>query len=259
MYSKGVPVVSARLVNNYKVYEFAVGDAIEMTVRWAYPEQDEVIFGTVAAVKLEARSQEWIDECKGQNLSDWCRSRTWAILDNIPTSGYEEPPCAMIDNAEDAFSVAALLVKVETAVEGSEEPVVTYHKIPVDRIYAIEGEPVETIKVVLGVNVVDGDDGVTPVTKPVKGQKLTANIVCSDKEIGSYPADPDAVYSWYDADAPDNILGTEAVYTVTSDTVGRHIAVKVTVNGYDGQAIWESEPAPGIPTWPNDYDNKDVI
>ena len=52
----------------------------------------------------------------------------------------------------------------------------------------------------------------------------------SDKDgstvvIGSYPVNPDASYKWYYEDSPDTVLGTEPVYTVTSDNTGKVLCV----------------------------------
>ena len=97
----------------------------------------------------------------------------------------------------------------------------------------------------VGVSVVDGTDGYTPVTNPQPGQKLTANITVEDAAgnqsvIGSYPRNDKAYYKWYYAENPDNVLGTEPVYTVTSDNLGKTLCVNVSVDGYEGTATWTS-------------------
>ena len=86
-----------------------------------------------------------------------------------------------------------------------------------------------------------GEDGYPEVTAPIPGQKLTANIVLSDGTvIGSYPRNVNAQYKWYYAETPDNVLGTEPVYTVTSDNLGKTLCVDVSVDGYEGTATWSS-------------------
>ena len=101
----------------------------------------------------------------------------------------------------------------------------------------------EAAGVVTGVEVVDGDDGFTPVTAPIVGQKLTANIQATTGEVGSYPVNENANYKWYYQDSPDTVLGTEPVYTVTSDNLNRILCVDVTVEGYDGSATWTAAAA----------------
>ena len=97
---------------------------------------------------------------------------------------------------------------------------------------------------VSSVTVVDGKDGFTEVTIPRAGQVLRANIKCSDgTEIGSYPVNADAAYTWYSAENPESILGTEPSLTVTSENVGDTICVKVTVYGYKGEAVWSASEA----------------
>ena len=94
---------------------------------------------------------------------------------------------------------------------------------------------------VKSVAVVDGTDGYTPVTSPVAGQILKANVTCSDgTEIGTYPADDRVSYKWYYKESPDTVLGTESAYTVTSDNMGKTICLEVTVKGYNGKAVWEA-------------------
>ncbi len=96
---------------------------------------------------------------------------------------------------------------------------------------------------VVGVSVVDGTDGYTPVTSPVTGQKLTANIQTNVSVIGSYPVNPNATYRWYYKENNDATLGREAVYTVTSDNLGKILCVDVGVNEYTGAATWEATGA----------------
>ena len=99
---------------------------------------------------------------------------------------------------------------------------------------------------VTGVSVVDGTDGYTPVTAPVVGQKLTANIETTTGTIGSYPVNEDATYRWYYQGADDGKpLGTEAVYTVTSDNEGKILCVDVSVKGYAETATWTAKKAVG--------------
>ena len=99
------------------------------------------------------------------------------------------------------------------------------------------GMPVLTVT---GVSVVDGIDGWTPVTDPVVGQKLLANIATNAGEIGGSPVNPDARYKWYYKESPDTVLGTEAYYTITSDNEGKTICVEVSVDYYAGTAVWEA-------------------
>ena len=121
------------------------------------------------------------------------------------------------------------------------------------------GEQIAVQGKVTGVSVVDGTDGYTPVTAPVVGQKLTANILTDQGEIGSYPVNEEANYKWYYQDAPDVVLGTEPVYTVTSDNLGRVLCVDVSVDIYSGSATRTAAAAvaeaPVEPEEPDDNDN----
>ena len=81
--------------------------------------------------------------------------------------------------------------------------------------------------VIASVNVVDGTEGFTAVTTPKVDQKLNANVVLVDgTTVGVYPA-TGYTYKWYYAENG-QVIGSEAVYTVTSDNVGKTIAVEVT-------------------------------
>lgn len=245
MYSRGIPVVQAKIRNGYKVYNLAIGDTVtDMVVRWSYPENDQTLTGEIAGMSLAPKGNP--------------ENHGAAVLDNIAAFPNELDACAMINDAQVYYEVDAILLKVEETVDGAEEPVVKYIRIPVDRIYSFSEEPDETILEVLSVNVVDGDDGMTPVTQPAVGQKLTANIVCSDKEIGSYPVDSNAVYKWYYKESTDTVLGTSAVYTYTSDNVGKTVCVEVTVNGYEGKAVWEAA-APADLTWPENHPDVETV
>jgi len=95
---------------------------------------------------------------------------------------------------------------------------------------------------VTGVNVVDGADGLTPVTEPVAGQILYANIQTTAGEIGVYPVNEKAHYIWHPENS-DSVLGRAPVYTVTTDNVGKTICVDVTVDGYTGCATWTAKSA----------------
>ncbi len=95
---------------------------------------------------------------------------------------------------------------------------------------------------VIGVDVVNGTDGYTPVETPVVGQKLTANIKTTDGVIGSYPVNADATYFWHYKDCY-TLLGTEPVYTVSSDNLGKVICCDVAVKGYAADAKWEAKGA----------------
>ncbi len=94
----------------------------------------------------------------------------------------------------------------------------------VTAVYVIE---VSGNNVIASVNVVDGTDGFTAVTTPKVDQKLNANVVLVDgTTVGVYPA-TGYTYKWYYAENG-QVIGSEAVYTVTSDNVGKTIAVEVT-------------------------------
>ena len=98
-----------------------------------------------------------------------------------------------------------------------------------------------TVGTITGVKVV-GEDGVTEVSRPKPGQKFTANILTDNGVIGSYPVNPKATYKWYYEESPDTVLGTEPVYTVTSDNVGKTLCVEVNVDGYIGGPVtWTAE------------------
>ncbi|MED4780366.1 hypothetical protein [Brevibacillus choshinensis] len=99
----------------------------------------------------------------------------------------------------------------------------------------------QTVPTMTGVNVIDGADGVTPVTTPQVGQVIRANITLSDgTTVGAYPVDPKATYKWYYTDS-DTVLGTEASYTVTSDNVGKKISVEVSYAGTTGTQTWTAQ------------------
>ena len=91
-------------------------------------------------------------------------------------------------------------------------------------------------------------------------QKIYANIVCSDKEIGVYPADESAHYKWSYVESPDMELGTEGAFTYTSDNKasGKRLCVTVTVDGYSGQLYWE-QPEVVNPVWPENSDVSIVV
>lgn len=93
---------------------------------------------------------------------------------------------------------------------------------------------------VKSVAVVDGTDGVTPVTTPALNQKLLANITINDgtkdKVIGGYPVDPNAVYEWIKGD--DTSVGSEPYFTVTEDSKGAKLTCKVSYKGATGTATW---------------------
>ncbi|MGI6206235.1 MAG: S-layer homology domain-containing protein [Anaerovoracaceae bacterium] len=122
----------------------------------------------------------------------------------------------------------------------------TFKLVDVSNDNAVITEGSKTINVVVpavnGVSVVDGTDGYTPVTRPVAGQKLTANIDTNVGTIGSYPVNANAHYTWH-YEGSDAVLGTDPVYTVTSDNVGKVLCVDVTVDGYNGNATWKASDA----------------
>ena len=97
---------------------------------------------------------------------------------------------------------------------------------------------------VSSVKVVDGKDGYTPVTNPVAGQVLYANVMLSDgTEIGTYPVDDRVTYKWYYEGSDDAVLGTKPTYTVTRDNVGKKLCVTVAVKGYKGEVTWTAAAA----------------
>ena len=244
MYSRGIPVLQAKIRNGYKIYNFGIGDTVtDMVIRTSIPENDQTISGTVVAMSLKAKGNP---ENNGA-----------AVLDNLAAFPNEMDACAMINDAELYYEVDALLIKTEEAqTEG--DPIIKYIRVPVSAIYSLTEQPDETILEVIGVNVVDGTDGFTPVETPYVGQVLTANIQCSDKEIGSYPVDPNATYKWYYEDSTDTILGTEPTYTYTSDNVGHIVCVDVEVSGYEGKATWKMKGEADL-TWPDNSDVTTVI
>ena len=113
------------------------------------------------------------------------------------------------------------------------------------------------VKTLDSISVVDGNDGVTPINAPEVGDKLTANVICTDEStIGSYPVNENLSYEW-SYEGSDTVLGTDPVYTVTEDNLGKTITVKVTgSNGYIGEAQWVAEDvvkeATTEPTDPSD-------
>ena len=77
------------------------------------------------------------------------------------------------------------------------------------------------------IEVVDGGDGWTPVSVPVIGQVLYANVITTNGDtIGVYPLDPDLSYEWYYF-GTGGVLGTDPVFTVTSDNVDKILCVDV--------------------------------
>lgn len=118
------------------------------------------------------------------------------------------------------------------------------------------------------ISVVNGNDGVTPINAPEVGDKLTANVICTDgSTIGSYPVNENLSYEW-SYEGSDTVLGTDPVYTVTEDNLGKTITVKVTgSNGYIGEAQWVADDVvkeattdptdPSDPTDPTDPVNPD--
>ena len=121
------------------------------------------------------------------------------------------------------------------------------------------------VKYLDSISVVDGTDGVTPVEVPEVGQKLTANVIFDDgTEFGSYPVNENLSYEWSYAGS-DTVLGTDSVYTVTEDNLGKTITVKVTgANGYIGEVEWvatdvvkEATTDPTDPSDPTDPVNPD--
>ncbi len=123
---------------------------------------------------------------------------------------------------DNAGKTIALLVTVDGIGEGewvADSPVVAIEKI----------------------EIVDGDDGVTPVLIPKVNQVIRANIKLTD---GSYiytsPVDPRVSYEWFYAESDDTILGTDGSYTVTIDNSDKTISVRVNVTGL-GEATWEAD------------------
>ena len=244
MYSRGIPVVQAKIQNGYNIYNYAIGDTVtDMVVRWSYPEKDETITGTIVGFELGVKGSP--------------DNHGAAVLDNIPAMGYVPDECAKIISAEEYYAVESMLVMVETPVtEG--DPIVTYVRVPVGAIYSLTEEPAETILEVVGVSVVDGTDGVTPVTQPVVGQILRANIICSDTPEGEFASEGDVDCTWYYQESPDTVLGTGLSYTFTEDNVGKTVCMKATVAGYDGMVSWTAD-AVVAPVWPENSDVTIVI
>ena len=240
MFARGIPVVSAKLiVAGYKVYHLTVGDTVtDLTVQAAVEYQDPVKYtGVIAGFSMIRAGADHNDHAK--------------VLDNIPMHDYQNPVCAQVEDASQVFEIDYMLLKIN---QGGVDQLV---RVPAGQILDIAGnEPDETIKEIRKVVVV-GEDGITPVEVPAPGQRLTANIICSDKMIGSYPADPAAHYTWFDQENPEVALGEEAVFTYTTDLTGRVIGVKVTVDEYTGEAsvILGKE---GNPIWPNS-DNVEYV
>ena len=82
---------------------------------------------------------------------------------------------------------------------------------------------------VTSVSVVDGTDGWTPVTTPVAGQTLAANLALSNSDFaGTYPAPGAVTYKWEDVTSGQT-LGTDSRLIVTGDHVGMTIKVTATV------------------------------
>lgn len=122
------------------------------------------------------------------------------------------------DNAGKKIAVFVTVAGIGTAEWVADSPVVAVERI----------------------EVVDGDDGVTPVFIPKVGQVIRANIKLSDGSyIYTHPEDTRVSYEWYYTEGPDNILGTEGSYTVTSDNIGKTIGISVTVDGL-GEGGWEA-------------------
>lgn len=238
MYTKGIPVVSAKVQNGYKIYNLAIGDTVtDMVVRWSYPERDETITGTVAGISLKMKGSPENDHAK--------------VLDNIPMYKPELDDNALIMDSSTLYEVDCILFEVNES---------KYIKVPVSAIYSFTEEPDDVIKELVELKVVDGTDGFTPVEIPAVDQKIYANIVCSDKEIGVYPADESAHYKWSYVESPDMELGTEGAFTYTSDnkSSGKRLCVTVTVDDYSGQLYWE-QPEVVNPVWPENSDVSIVV
>ncbi|MFJ8264274.1 hypothetical protein ACIQ4I_20410 [Rummeliibacillus sp. NPDC094406] len=96
------------------------------------------------------------------------------------------------------------------------------------------------VEVKLGVTVV-GADGVTPVDKIASGDVLTANIeLPNGDKIGSYPKDPNVSYKWH-FEGSDAVLGTDATFTITEDTVAANKKLVVDVTYKEETATWTSK------------------
>lgn len=116
-HSIGIPVVSAKIVTGDAEFAVAIDDEVTITVAGA---ADTVVTGTVKAMELTSKP--------------FCGMRETAVYDNVATSQYDNPVCAMIRNAADVFEVEAVLVEVPGAT--ADDPV-THTRIAVSTIKAI--------------------------------------------------------------------------------------------------------------------------
>jgi len=96
------------------------------------------------------------------------------------------------------------------------------------------------------IKVVDGTDGWTPVTVPIVGQVLLANVETSAGEVGGFPVNTGLSYRWHYCGVG-GTNGTHPYYTVTPGDIGKTICVEVTGNGsdyngttYNGTATWQA-------------------
>lgn len=106
------------------------------------------------------------------------------------------------------------------------------------------------------VHVVDGKDGVTPVTEPYEGQVMQANLLMSDDSwIYSYPENANIIYTWYDANTGAT-LGSDSSFTYTSDNVGMAITLDVEYMNNGEIVTWSlyEEPQPEAPVAPQTGD-----
>ena len=112
------------------------------------------------------------------------------------------------------------------------------YRLDRDLVFYNEKPVLKEVKAVLG------SDGVTEGTSPKVGDVLQANVVTeAGTNIYSYPSDSHVKYTWYYVEN-DQVIGTEAAYTVTADNEGKTIAVKVEgIEGYTGTATWEASEA----------------
>lgn len=147
------------------------------------------------------------------------------------------------DYTTNAADLTAAIEAGKTAIDaaGTTDAVATALSEAKTAIDAIESDAKIKATTVSGVSVIDGTDGFTPVTTPTVGQVIRANINIADgSTIGTYPVNPDAKYKWFYKESPDQVLGTESSYTVTSDNVGKTISVEVSVDGYKDTATWNA-------------------
>lgn len=120
MSAVGVPVVAANIVaGNNPAVPVEVGTTVTVTVQAGASTREYT--GEVLAIELMNKPFYGV--------------RDRAIYDGVPTSEYDNPVAAMIQNAADVMEVNALLLAVEDENEPDAEP--AHVRIPVGRIKTI--------------------------------------------------------------------------------------------------------------------------